>query len=96
MSFKTIEPAPARLNRSELAVPGSQPSSLGSLSSVGARPPLPPGYSSSLPVSPAGPLSGALANLGSASRGRGGRDSVPNATPLIMKKLLGKPRGAEA
>ena len=25
MSFKTIEPAPARLNRSELAVPGSQP-----------------------------------------------------------------------
>ena len=25
MSFHTIEPAPARLNRSELAVPGSQP-----------------------------------------------------------------------
>ncbi len=25
MSFKTVEPAPARLNRSELAVPGSQP-----------------------------------------------------------------------
>ena len=25
MSFKTIEQAPARLNRSELAVPGSQP-----------------------------------------------------------------------
>ena len=25
MSFKTIQPAPARLNRSELAVPGSQP-----------------------------------------------------------------------
>src|SRR5262245_66137279 len=25
MSFKVVEPAPARLNRSELAVPGSQP-----------------------------------------------------------------------
>ena len=25
MSFKTVEQAPARLNRSELAVPGSQP-----------------------------------------------------------------------
>ncbi|MGL4294138.1 MAG: CoA ester lyase, partial [Aestuariivirga sp.] len=25
MSFFTVEPAPARLNRSELAVPGSQP-----------------------------------------------------------------------
>ena len=25
MSFLTVEPAPARLNRSELAVPGSQP-----------------------------------------------------------------------
>ena len=25
MSFKIVEPAPARLNRSELAVPGSRP-----------------------------------------------------------------------
>src|SRR5215475_5384417 len=36
MSFTTVEPAPARLNRSELAVPGSQPALLPKAARSGA------------------------------------------------------------
>ena len=37
MSFKIVEPAPARLNRSELAVPGSSPKLFEKAAQLGRR-----------------------------------------------------------